>query len=58
LGPQKALPCARLRLLAYRSSKSAKPFLLGAVTRNEQNKKRKKKLAETLYVDPLWAGPL
>jgi hypothetical protein len=59
--PQKALPCARPRRLTYRSSKSAEPFLLGAVTRNEQNKKKKKKkkkLTETLYVDPLWAGPL
>jgi hypothetical protein len=36
--PQKALPCARQRRLTYRSSKSAEPFLLGAVTRNEQNK--------------------
>jgi hypothetical protein len=40
----------------YRSSKSAEPFLLGAVTRNEQNKKNKEKLTQSLYVDPLWAG--
>jgi hypothetical protein len=47
--PKKALPGARPRLLTYRSSKSAEPVLLGAVTRNEQNKK----LTESLYVDPL-----
>jgi hypothetical protein len=40
LGPQKALSRARPRLLTYRSSKSAEPFLLGAVTSNEQNKKK------------------
>jgi hypothetical protein len=40
--PQKALSCARPHRLTYRSSKSAEPFLLGAVTRNEQNKKKEK----------------
>jgi hypothetical protein len=53
LGYLKALPCARPRRLTQRSSKSAEPFLLGALTRNEQNKKRKEeKLTESLYVDP------
>jgi hypothetical protein len=31
-------------------------FLMGAVTRNEQNKSNKT-LTQSLYVDPLWAGP-
>jgi hypothetical protein len=45
--------------LKYRSSKSAEPFLLGAVTRIEQNKKeKKKKLTQNLYVGPLRAVPL
>jgi hypothetical protein len=52
--PQKALHCTRPRRLRYRLSKSAEPCLLGAVTRNEKIKN----LTETLYVDPLWAGPL
>jgi hypothetical protein len=55
LGPQKALPCARPHRLTNRSSKSAQPFLRGAMTRNEQ---KKRKPTESLYVDPLWAGPL
>jgi hypothetical protein len=40
---QKALPRAKPRRLTYRSSKSAGPFLLGTVTRNEQNKNNNKK---------------
>jgi hypothetical protein len=34
-----ALPCVRPRRFTYGSLKSAKPFSLGAVIRNEQNKK-------------------
>jgi hypothetical protein len=38
--PQKALFCAKPRRLAYRSLKLVAAIFLGAVTRNEQNKRK------------------
>jgi hypothetical protein len=48
--PKKAPPRVTPRHLAYRSSKSAEPFLLGGESRNEKNKKgiKRKKLTYML----------
>jgi hypothetical protein len=55
---KKVLFCIRSRRLTYRSSESAEPFSLGAVTWNEQNKKRsKEKLTERVDVASSWLGP-
>jgi hypothetical protein len=48
---QRMLPCVKPRCLTERSSKSAEPFLLGAMTRNEKRTNRKLML-------PLGARPL
>jgi hypothetical protein len=45
-----ATPCMKPRRLTYRLSKSAELFLLGAVTRNERNKKGKNKTKQKAYM--------